>query len=114
VSASVNAMTIGAIGLVHRPTGTVSLDRTWSRGLLIRRARDAGIHLVDILELDDDGRRSAQVLVRLSALTASTDVEVLLTDGVHPDFASALAADLGVRHVSAASVEPRSQREVGD
>lgn len=107
-------MTTGAIGLVHRPTGTVSIDRTWSRGLLIRRARDAGMHLVDILELDDDGRHAALVLGRLSALAASTEVEVLLTDGVHADLASALAADLGVRHVSAASVEPRSQPEVDD
>ena len=71
-------VTTGAIGLVHRPTGTVSIDRTWSRGLLIRKARDAGMHLVDILELDDDGRRTALVLGRLSALAASTDVEVLL------------------------------------
>jgi hypothetical protein len=61
-----------------------------------------------------DGWRTALILGRLSALAASTHVEVPLTDGVHPDLAHALAADLGVRHVLAASVEPRPEPEKDD
>jgi hypothetical protein len=95
-----------AIGLVHQPADTSTADRHWTRGLVVRRAHDQRLRLVDVLELDDDGRRTTSVLTRLAALAAESDVAALVTYGVRPDLADKLAADLGVRHLPV----PHSER----
>ncbi len=87
-----------AVGLVHRPAGTPRADRTWARALLVRHARTEGLHVVDVLELDDDTARTRAVLTRLAHLAATTAVTVLLTDGLDTDLAHRLATDLGLEH----------------
>jgi hypothetical protein len=87
-----------AIGLVHRPRGTASADRSWARSLVIRHARDARLDLVDIYELGDDGRRNANVLDRLADLVATSGARVLVTDGVQPALVTRLVGDLGLAH----------------
>jgi hypothetical protein len=88
-----------AIGLVHQPAGRPTADRYWARGLVVRHARDHGLQLVEVLELEDDGRRNRLVLTRLAALAAQTDAVALLTHGIRPDLAAKLADDLAVRHL---------------
>ncbi len=92
-----------AIGLVHLADGTPRGDRTWARALVVRHARDARLQLVDILELDDEPRRSRAVLTRLGDLAAVWRVTVLLTDGLDPHIARSLALDLGLQHQEVAA-----------
>jgi hypothetical protein len=87
-------MTDYAIGLIHHPAGTPAADRWWARALVVRHARDKRLRLVDIVDLDD--HRVA--LTMLAHLAATTGASVLVTDGVPPDVAERLAADLGLRH----------------
>jgi hypothetical protein len=87
-----------AIGLVYRPHGTPSADRSWARALVIRHAREAGLTLVDVHELGDDGRRNADVLNRLADLVLTSGARVLVTDDVQPALATQLVRDLGLRH----------------
>jgi hypothetical protein len=97
----------GAVGLVYRSSETAKADRSWARALVIRHVRDRQLKLVDIYELDDNGRRNADVLDRLVDLVITSGVEVLVTDGVHPDLVTRLVADLGLRHEP---VPPRTGR----
>jgi 2-C-methyl-D-erythritol 4-phosphate cytidylyltransferase len=91
-------MTTHAIGLVHRPDGTPSADRSWARALVVRHARDTRLRLLDILELDDSPARTADVLHPLADLAATSTASILITDGVRPALAERLARDLGLRH----------------
>lgn len=87
-----------ALGLVYRPSGTASADRSWARALVVRQCRRSKLTLVEVYELDDDDRRTADVLARLRDLAIAARVEVLVTDGVRPALAVRLVADLGARH----------------
>jgi hypothetical protein len=104
-----------AIGLVHVTAGIRSPDRWWYRALVIRHARDHGLQLVDILELDDDGQRNGYVLTRLAALAAQSRARALVSYGVEPQLAATLAADLGVQHLPVPHTDrpqqPPSQQE---
>lgn len=95
-----------AVGLVHRPLGTPSLDRTWARAVVVRHARDARLQLVDVLELDDQPDRTRAVLSRLNHLAAASQISVLITDGLDTDLARRLAHDLRLEHQA---VPPRSR-----
>jgi len=87
-----------AIGLVYRPNGSPSADRSWARALIIRHTRDARLTLVDIYELNDDRRRNADVLERLADAAVASDVRVLVTDGVRPALVGRLTDELGLTH----------------
>jgi hypothetical protein len=87
-----------AIGLVQLAGGVHSPDRWWHRAIVVRHARDHGLQLIDVLELDD-GQRSGYVLTRLATLAADSRAAALVTCGVEPDLADKLADDLGVRHL---------------
>src|SRR4051794_30792172 len=69
-------MTGIAIGLVNVIEGSRSPNRWWYRAIVVRHARDQRLRLVDVLELDDDGHRNAQELLRLAALAAQSDATV--------------------------------------
>jgi hypothetical protein len=90
-----------AIGLVHADAGARSTNRWWYRAIVVRHAHDRRLRLVDVLELDDDGRTNAQELLRLAAIAAQSDATVLVTHGIRPELARSLAADLGLRHLPA-------------
>ena len=98
-------------GLVHRPVGTPTPDRMWARAAVVRHARDAGLQLVDVLELDDDPDRTRAVLSRLHAVATASSVAVLVTDGLDADLAQRLAHDLGLEHEA---VPPRHRRSLID
>ena len=91
-------MTRLAVGLVHRPAGTPAVDRNWARALVVRHARDRGLRLLDILELDDDAARTAHVLRRVANLAASAGAHTLVTEGVDIGVAGRAAQDLGLAH----------------
>lgn len=99
-----------AVGLVHRPTGTSSADRSWGRALVVRHARSLGLTLLDVHEMDDDPIRSAGVVERLADLIAGADVTVLVTDGVDPAVGARLARALRLRH---SAVPPAGRRGRG-
>jgi hypothetical protein len=88
-----------AVGLVHRPVGTAAADLIWARSLVVRHAREAGLQLVDVLDLRD-GHHQA-VLARIADAAAARGVTVLVTDGLDPQLAERLAADLGLAHHAA-------------
>jgi hypothetical protein len=94
------AASLNAIGLVHQPAGRPAADRYWARGLVVRHARDQRLRLVEVLELEDDGRRNGPILTRLAALSGQFGAVALLTHGVQPDLADKLADDLGVEHLA--------------
>lgn len=100
-----------AIGLVRVPAGTPRPERTWTRAVLARHARDARLQLVDILELDDDEPgQLREVVTRLGDIAALWRVAVLLTDGLDPELGGGLALDLGLEHQP---VSPRQSSTTG-
>jgi hypothetical protein len=92
---------LNAIGLVHFSGGVNSLDRWWHRAVVVRRARDRRLQLVDVLELNEHGHAEAQELERLAAVAAESGAAVLVTHGVQPDLAQNLAQALGLVHLPA-------------
>jgi hypothetical protein len=94
-------MKLNAIGLVHFGGGVHALDRWWHRAVVVRRARDRRLQLVDVLELSDDGAPDAQELQRLALIVAQSDATVLVTHGVRSELAQDLAQVLGMVHVPA-------------
>jgi hypothetical protein len=99
-----------AIGLLYRPSRVPRADRFWARALIIRHAREIRARLIEIYELDDDGRRNGEVLARLVDLAAASRARVLVTDGVPPALATRLAADLGLAHEATAG-RPRTRTD---
>src|SRR4051812_27178877 len=93
---------LNAIGLVHlRGGGVHTLDRWWHRAVIVRRARDRRLELVDVLELSEEGTADARELQRLAHVAAQSGAAVLVAHGVRPDLAHDLAQVLGMVHLPA-------------
>jgi hypothetical protein len=93
--------TVNAIGLVHAQGGVRALDRWWCRAIVARQARDHRLRLVDVLELGDDRAGDGQHARLLATMAARSGAVALVTHGVRPDVARALAEGLGLRHLLA-------------
>jgi hypothetical protein len=74
------------------------LPQRFTRALVLLHAREVRLTLIDTYELDDEARRTADVLKRLADLAATSAARVLVTDGLRPALATHLADDLDLRH----------------
>ncbi|MBA3905155.1 MAG: hypothetical protein H0X35_00470 [Pseudonocardiales bacterium] len=80
------------IGLVHNRPGTPTMDRNWSRALVVRHAHERRWRLVDILELTDLDTAQQAVAPYLDALPGHPlPPGVLLTHGIPDEHARRLA-----------------------
>jgi hypothetical protein len=87
-----------ALGLIYRPGETPNARQSFGRAMVIRHARGAGLTLVGIYELGDDGRRNAEVLEQLASLAVTVGAQALVTNSVRPALLTRLLAELGLQH----------------